>query len=762
MDDSNYVEQRRRALLKIKATPTTAKISHSKKECRHAGVPLLTGGINSNLMTWKKQIAELLLEMFGDLAKFIDTYEHFEPPEVEFDEDDLTKDKDPFGFERDKIKSKNSLRSKKIEDLKDSWTACYTIIKGTLSTEIEAKIKVLPGYAAAARAYDPLLIYVLSIEAATGEGPAESRPMAASASRGRYYATRKEPEESLAEFYERFAFAVEQMKQDNDVVIEGGDDEEDKVTPCLSDLAISVDFLNALDESWSGFRNKVINDDTTKAVTMPTTLEDMYARACAHRGGDTGRQAKATGTVFAAEQLEEDIHPTRRQARPSGRGGAGRGEAGRGAWHAWVDDEHHREANRQGRGAGGPHRGARGTNGRGAAGAGRGPHVHYEDEYVETRTCNECGEVGHLRRNCPTLADEGQRFGYTIFAMRCGVTLGRTTVILDTAANASRFANRQLTRYIRRDDSLEDITAVGGQVIACEESGMLPGFFRVGISTEFGNNILSLSDVEAMARVEYRQNDRYIITTNRGVRYDFVKGRHGLYTKDFAELHQNEDIAQCVRSRVVRRGTSRVTTNSVPELMMASREGAAADGVSVPAVPLIRAEESEPAAGQDENNEPGEDKIHDERDDDEPKSSAVVNNPTSGPPREADNGTAADETAVLQGEAATLSLENHREHHPEEWSEIPPLTYAGAQLEEKDAPPLTRRHLTRGTMPEWSDEDSGSVMCRIDADGGTVRVRHKPTGDAAADMLTKPLRSERFRYLRERLVDVTLVDVVVT
>ena len=86
--NTNHAEQRRRALLKIKATPqATAKISHSKKECRHAGMPLLTGGINSNLMIWKKQIAELLLELFGDLAKFVDTYEHFEPPEVEFDED---------------------------------------------------------------------------------------------------------------------------------------------------------------------------------------------------------------------------------------------------------------------------------------------------------------------------------------------------------------------------------------------------------------------------------------------------------------------------------------------------------------------------------------------------------------------------------------------------------------------------------------------------------------------------------------------------
>ncbi len=67
-----------------------------------------------------------------------------------------------------------------------------------------------------------------------------------------------------------------------------------------------MDFLNALDPGWADFRNKVINEDTTKVLAMPATLAAMFARACAHRG-DTGRQVKAAGTVFAAAQLEEDL-----------------------------------------------------------------------------------------------------------------------------------------------------------------------------------------------------------------------------------------------------------------------------------------------------------------------------------------------------------------------------------------------------------------------------------------------------------------------
>ena len=43
------------------------------------------------------------------------------------------------------------------------------------------------------------------------------------------------------------------MSQDNDVIVEGGGEEEDTVTPFMSDLAISVDFLNALDAGWVDF-----------------------------------------------------------------------------------------------------------------------------------------------------------------------------------------------------------------------------------------------------------------------------------------------------------------------------------------------------------------------------------------------------------------------------------------------------------------------------------------------------------------------------
>ncbi len=207
---------------------------------------------------------------------------------------------------------------------------------------------------------------------------------------------------------------------------------------------------------------------------------------------------------------------------------AGNG-AGRGSWQARADDEDRGEPDRRGadrrgadrggagRGAGGPHRGARGNSNRGATGAASRGHVHFDDQYVEMRACNECGEVGYLRRNCPSLPDDGPRLGYTIFASRAALrdpAIRRNTVILDNGASTSRFANRRLTRYIRSDDSVQNITAFGGQVIACGESGMLPGFFRIGLNVECNGNVLALTDIERVATVKYLQNDRFIVTTH--------------------------------------------------------------------------------------------------------------------------------------------------------------------------------------------------------------------------------------------------------
>ena len=92
-------------------------------------------------------------------------------------------EQDPYGFTKGEIKDLKTLRLKEVNDLRKNWTPCYIIIMSLLSPEIETAIHEIDGYTSAASLYDPLLLYLLSIEAATGDGPAESKVLSSSASR---------------------------------------------------------------------------------------------------------------------------------------------------------------------------------------------------------------------------------------------------------------------------------------------------------------------------------------------------------------------------------------------------------------------------------------------------------------------------------------------------------------------------------------------------------------------------------------------------
>ena len=82
------------------------------KKSPYDTVPLLTMGKDTNLVIWKKRLADLLLSLYGDLAKFVDLVEYYVPPEIEFDPAAITPEADPHGFARDDIKTARMVRQK--------------------------------------------------------------------------------------------------------------------------------------------------------------------------------------------------------------------------------------------------------------------------------------------------------------------------------------------------------------------------------------------------------------------------------------------------------------------------------------------------------------------------------------------------------------------------------------------------------------------------------------------------------------------------
>ena len=456
----------------------------AKKVSNLPGVPLLlkpSEGSSGNLMIWKKRLAEALLEKYGDLGRFIVDGEYYVPPEIEVKDEELTKSADPHGFRRDEIKFLKSERVKHIGAMSRDRTACYATIKSVLSPALEEAVKELDGYEDISTEFCPYGLYKLSVSAASGEGRAISEHFTAQTARKAYNAVVMEDTSELSEFYEEFKFVAEQMLITNTVVVHAEDENmEPEYRPLLSPQQIACDFLDKLCTRYDDFKDKVANDATSGAADIPGTLAEMYARAAAFRGVPA-KAPRSHKTVFAA----------------------------------------------------------------------------LEQPRIFSGRCFKCNEIGHPARACTNepaaaassaphavAADPPKKaspskakkvtVGYTIFAALRGKHIGRRTVILDSGANTSRFANRKLLRDVRVDNTLDEVTAFGGQKIQCQESGELPGYFRVGVNRRFHANVLSLHEVEAIAQVKYVQGDRYIVTIARKTML-FIKGRHGLFTAEFPE-----------------------------------------------------------------------------------------------------------------------------------------------------------------------------------------------------------------------------------
>ncbi len=76
-----------------------------------------------------------------------------------------------------------------------------------------------------------------------------------------------------------------------------------------------MDFLNKLDDGWKSFRNKVLNDDSPKAVPMPSTLKAMYSRACTFQARSSPPSITANRRGTPKSQQEPAEAPIKRGRR---------------------------------------------------------------------------------------------------------------------------------------------------------------------------------------------------------------------------------------------------------------------------------------------------------------------------------------------------------------------------------------------------------------------------------------------------------------
>lgn len=179
-----------------------------------------------------------------------------------------------------------------------------------------------------------------------------------------------------------------------------------------------------------------------------------------------------------------------------------------------------------------------------SSGAKAGPKKAYE----EKRACHECGEVGHLRRNCPqrkvmlAVGDEPDEealyqaaMEYGLAAMcKCEVSgpleerimFSPTELVLDNAADRSLFENPSLLHNIMKRDSPVLIGGVArdGTSIRVDDEGQFADLCVAGVARDGAANLVSQAQLVDEGRtVRYiHEEDRYDIEGTERV-YSFTR-----------------------------------------------------------------------------------------------------------------------------------------------------------------------------------------------------------------------------------------------
>ena len=505
-----------------KSSESKTKLDGPERSSMLEGVPLLTYGEDNNLREVTRCLSNYACLNFGTVGQIIDTMEQPKVAKISIDSDRYKADL----VYRKEMELKMASRENARAEIRKSSPKLYHGILSLLSADGEEAVRRHINFKEKAeQSKDPLELWriVKDTHLVPSNNPDEDAVR--SRCRAKLAAIKMGELESLAQFKPRYESTY-------NAYIDSGN-----AVPRPLDQA--MDFLNALEEARYGeFRRNLLNDKSAKTGTFPQTVEDMYVRAASY----LTEVAPANPSYSAAFGAFGDRRGQSQGGGRSGRKGWQRGREGRG-------------------GRGGPGAGGRGhdkipsENKRG-----RNPH--------SSLTCDLCGELGHIMRNCPTAqeADEDQpaeksknkKIKRGMVAMKLANVSIRSRVqrralassgdrklpyhliVLDSAANFSLFRNHKVLGPLRRPEDTEGIYGISGEAMHCASVAVLPGFFDVGVNVKSIANILSLDEVEQIADVTYVKGVSFTVTVPSLEAIVFRKNKDRLYVSDIRTWKQKQ------------------------------------------------------------------------------------------------------------------------------------------------------------------------------------------------------------------------------
>ena len=410
-----------------KTAPRRPKQPFMKKHEDPSELVMLINGKNTNFPKWKEKMRNKIALEFGELiANIIDNGEALDPAMVDAEDFDLENEVPAVAdIELYKYKLALSSRQKLMSKQEELMPKCAALFWMYLSRESMEAVRRHEDFDEALHRNDPVQLYksILATHPVGGGAlDAASRRISA---RQVYRSTRQGPMESIADYKIRFTFNKEAYDSAGNVE--------------LPDLDVAMDFFTGLDNTRYAKFKADLENDRSKGIAVPQTLNDMYHRASCFVVVRSNNWKPRGGAVFTT--CADDYEEYERT------GGAGRGR-GRGG--------------RRGSGPRGAGRGGRGDDSRGerksAAGASDGKHKPQRNVI-----CYNCNEEGHISRNCPNALSVESDSGTvcaTFGAVCIMPTMSDTrTVLIDnthTPFDGSDTAEHVLVSDIESDSYADD------------------------------------------------------------------------------------------------------------------------------------------------------------------------------------------------------------------------------------------------------------------------------------------------------------------
>lgn len=267
------------------ASKKTSKPDESIRTDR--GLQLLVPGERTNIVQWREALLTKARIEFGVNGNVIADVGDHDFPDIRFEEDDLTAEADPHGFNKAAITAQIRERERKIANYNVTKINVYGLIWAHLSPESEDRGKRHDDFNGFDTDRDPagLMRAIIEIHALNAGTHAV---LNFGASEEAYRNLRQYKGESITDFKERFDSCVANLEAVN------------AETP--SEQSQALKFMHALRKSIrADFCNSVVNDAHRGRAEVPVTVSAMYKAAIEHIPMYTGPSSFAsTSAVFVS------------------------------------------------------------------------------------------------------------------------------------------------------------------------------------------------------------------------------------------------------------------------------------------------------------------------------------------------------------------------------------------------------------------------------------------------------------------------------